>query len=117
MIGVAVRVAAVLIGAYTLYVAFFASIFRIDAMYEFRAILYLDIRIGFWLGMSFLLWRVPTPVGATWRRHVVSAIGTALIWAVVTGGLWQTHLEQVHIRGQYPMEKLIDEYLWPALLE
>jgi hypothetical protein len=114
---IVLRTAAVLVGAYTLYVAFFASIFRIDSMDEFRAILQLDVRIGFWLAMSFLLWRAPTPDDSTWRRHVVTAIGCALAWAAVTGGLWETHLEQVHIRGHYPTDELIDKYLLPTLLD
>jgi hypothetical protein len=117
MVVVSIRIVAVLLGAYALTVAFFASIFRMDTIGELRWVLWADIRIGFWVAIAFLLWRVPTPDGTTWRRHVITGIGTAATWAAVTGELWYEHLSQASIRAQEPMDELVDRYLWPVLPE
>ena len=117
MANVLLRGTAVLIAAYNLVSTFFAAIFRIDEMRELRWILGTDIRIGFWFAFALLLWRTPTPQGATYRRHLVTGIGMVLAWAFFTGMLWHQHLDHVHVRSGVPKDELISEYLYPALFD
>jgi hypothetical protein len=99
MLKLLLRALGVVVAVLAAIPAVFASIARIDSGAELEYIERLDVVIGFLFGLASVLWRLPGPPATRATRHVATAVGAALIWAIVTAALVRAHREQVRVRS------------------
>jgi hypothetical protein len=97
------RILGVAIGGYALLLAALAAVFRIDSGAELEWSLQMDVVVGFGLGAAVVLVRVPAVGAGTARWHGLTALVAVLVWAVVSGGLTWSHLDQVRKRSTLPV--------------
>jgi hypothetical protein len=100
---VLLRIVGVAIGGYALLLAAVADRFRIDSGSDLEWLLQLDVVVGFGLAAAVVLIRIPPAGAGTARWHGLTALVAVLMWAVVSGGLTWSHLEQVRTRSTLPV--------------
>jgi hypothetical protein len=96
---VLLRILGVAVGGYALLVVASAAMFRMDTAGGLEMVLQVDFVIGLALAISVVLVRVPAVGAGAAGRHGLTALGAVLAWAVVSGWLAWSHLEQHRIRS------------------